>query len=645
MKEIVEVHTKSGTILEVAETHPLLTSTPNLGTEWKTVAELKRKETLLFHGRQPTSANGDWDRFYFYGVWIGDGHASVQLRKSHSRGIRRRKSQHIGTFRITSIGITAGLQCGEICPEYLAYTQRLFREKMGHATWEKRGEALRLQKGNRMVADEFLKEGMLQETSPYQKRTPRAVWTATPYEIAGYVSGWIDTDGHCTRNQIEITTKEKKIATDNKTLLATLGVRSHLSKKVVKGKPYWRIAIRGKRNIERLIRAGVAPVTTYKRVAMLQPQDARRNDKVSFPIEHLGRLQNEITGAIQTAYGPQSRDIYKKYLKLGNAKRKTVGVNTLHRIFEVFPRALPLLPQIERIIKQELEPEEVKKIVYTGVEEEMFDIEVGQNHTYPIEGVICHNSTSLYAAMLSIFERDNRRSFATIEDPVEYRLPFRATQAPVNEEKGATYPRLIRQAMRNDGDTFLIGEIRDGPTASAAVQLALTGHQVLSSIHANSATETTLRLLELGVDPHLLSETLRMVVAQRLVPTPCPTCRREVGQEEVKGLLRRHGGEIRLETCGPRWEKRYRKNARWVEAEGCPQCGFTGLSGMIAAQEFLVIDAKNRKALKEGDLAGLSASMEERSLPTMEETVWRLAWLGKITIGQAGELTDQIKNY
>lgn len=291
------------------------------------------------------------------------------------------------------------------------------------------------------------------------------------------------------------------------------------------------------------------------------------------------------------------------------------------------------------------EAEEILEVRPTGKSKEMFDIEVADAHHYFAEGLVAHNSTTLYAALLTIFERDNRRSFATIEDPVEYRLPFRSTQSPVNDEKGATYERLIRQAMRNDGDTFLIGEIRDGPTASAAIQLALTGHQVLSSIHANSATETALRLLELGVDPHLLSETLRLIVAQRLVPTPCPLCTREIGSTDIKSVLRKHGGEIRLETCGPKWERKYRKDARWVEGDGCPSCSFTGVSGMMAAQEFLVLDAKNKKSLKDGNMDALTASMVERSLPTIEETVWRLAWLGKIPVSQAGELTDQLKNY
>jgi len=253
-------------------------------------------------------------------------------------------------------------------------------------------------------------------------------------------------------------------------------------------------------------------------------------------------------------------------------------------------------------------------------------------------------STTLYAALLSIYQRDTRRSFATIEDPVEYRLPFRATQSPVDEGKGVTYEKLIRQAMRNDGDTFLIGEIRDSPTANASLQLALTGHQVLSSIHANSAPETALRLLEFGVDPYILSETLKMVVAQRLVPTCCVHCKRQIPENEVPAMLRKYGGEILLESYGTLWERKYRKKANWIRGEGCPQCQFTGLSGLTAAQEFLVIDHKNRKFLKEGNIEKLEDSMKEKSLLKMEEIVWKFAWQGRIPIEQAGELTNQLKS-
>jgi type IV secretory pathway ATPase VirB11/archaellum biosynthesis ATPase len=394
-----------------------------------------------------------------------------------------------------------------------------------------------------------------------------------------------------------------------------------------------------------LVQLGVSPITTYKREALLKCFEAsNRDDKVTFPVKHLGRLQKEITSAIQKVYGPQTRLTYKNYLNLGSPSKKSVSLNKLRKVFNLFPDALALLPNIDKIIKDDLEPEIIKNIIHTGKHEDMYDIEVGNDHTYQVEGVICHNSTTLYAALLSIYQRDTRRSFATIEDPVEYRLPFRATQSPVDESKNVTYEKLIRQAMRNDGDTFLIGEIRDGPTANASLQLALTGHQVLSSIHANSAPETALRLLEFGVDPYILSETLKMVVAQRLVPTCCPYCKKQIPASEVPALLRKYGGEILLESWGPLWERKYRKEGNWIRGEGCAQCQFTGLSGVTAAQEFLVIDHKNRKFLKEGNIEKLEDSMKEKSLLKMEEVVWKFAWQGRIPIEQAGELTNQLKS-
>lgn len=645
-KEIIEVHTKSGTLLEVADTHPFLQLKNDLSTTWSRTKELSVEHTLLFQGHQPQNQTGNWEKYYLYGAWIGDGHASGKTQKSQSKGIRKKGSKHNGKHRITALGFTAGKDCLKTCPEYLSHLQKVAAKTFGGSpSWKPVNGNLRLTKGNRPAIENFLKEGVLEEKTFYSKRIPKSLWTATSFEIAGFFSGWIDTDGHCGHHQIEITTKERTLAQEGKYLLSTLGVRSFLSQKTIKGKTYWRVCIRGSKNISRLIKAGVAPVTTYKRDAMIQEKGIRKNDKVSFKIKRLGDLQNQISKAVQTAYGPLSREIHRKHLKLGPAFRKSIGVNTLTRIFELFPKALPLIPEIERLLKNELEPETVSKIVHTGIEEEMFDIEVGQNHTYCLNGIICHNSTTLYAALLTIFQRDNRRSFSTIEDPVEYRLPFRSTQSPVNEDVGATYEKLIRQAMRNDGDTFLIGEIRDEATASASLQLALTGHQVLSSIHANSATETALRLLELGVDPYILSETLKLVVSQRLVPTACPFCAKELPESEIKALLRRHGGEVLMETWDSKWRTKYRRGPKWVEGEGCPHCNFTGLLGMMAAQEFLIIDSKNKKALKEGHVDRLAASMVERSLPTMTETAWRLAWLGRTPIGQAGELTDQLKSY
>lgn len=605
VKEVVKVKTNNGTCLKTAETHPFLSCGPQLQQVWRKTKQLQPGDKLLFLGSTQFSKTGDWNKFYLYGTWCGNP-PKTDIQNKHAK--------------------------------YIDHIERLLKAQTRKLDIPKGGK--------RDLARIFLSS-----SNPHTKKkrsVPAALWTTSSYELAGFFSGWIDANSICTKNKVKLITKNHELANDGKFLLTTLGIQSSISKKRVKGKRKWVITIKGNRNLNKLIIAGINPITTHKTEGFSDKKEhKKRGIKFSIGRRELSKLQSQIVRAVQKAYGKGklSTKNWKKDLKLEWCSKKCVGIHNFQNIFDTFPKALDHVPHLGYLIQNEIEPEVVKSITYTGRHEEMFDIEVGRNHTYTTEGLICHNSTTLYASLISIFDRDNRRSIATIEDPVEYRLPFRATQSPVNEDKGTTYERLIRQAMRNDGDTFLVGEIRDGPTASAAIQLALTGHQVLSSIHANSATETALRMLELGVDPHLLSETLRLIVAQRLVPTPCPLCAREIKGSDIKTLLRRHGGEIRLETCGPKWERHYRKKAKWLEGDGCTSCSFTGIQGMMAAQEFLVIDTKNKKALKDGNMESLAGSMIERSLPTIEESVWRMAWLGKVSMSQAGELTDQLKNY
>lgn len=623
IKEILRIETKTGTVLEIAPTHPLLTTDLNLQPCWQEAQNYNPGDALLFHAKTPIEKNGDWNKYWLYGVWIGNNNTTL-----HKQSPSTKKNST------------------KTCPEYLRKLKEVLNSQSSQpVAWKK-------QKGVLILKDPYLCEGVISDNKGYAKNIPNSLWQATPYEIAGFISGWIDSNGQCQRNKIEIVTKEEAIAKNTKTILASVGINAHLSKKVVKKNTYWKLCIKKTRNLQRLIQLGTLPIDNRKRAKLLKCVDIpRKTNNVRFPVTHLKRLQTAISEAVEQAYGPQSKRTRNTHLNIvstinnttNNTTNKFVKVDTLKKIFQLFPNALPLLPNIQIILENDLEPEIIKSVVRTGKYEEMYDIEVGVSHTYQIEGLICHNSTTLYAALLSIFQRDTRRSFATIEDPVEYRLPFRSTQSPVNESKGASYENLIRQAMRNDGDTFLVGEIRDTATANATLQLALTGHQVLSSIHANSAPETALRLLELGVDAYTLSETLKMVVAQRLVPTCCPYCKKQLADSEVPTLLRKYGGEILLETYNTLWERKYKKRANWIKGEGCPQCQFTGLSGLTAAQEFLVIDHKNKKFLKEANIEKLEESMKEKSLLRMEEVVWKFAWQGRIPIDQAGELTNQLK--
>ena len=154
----------------------------------------------------------------------------------------------------------------------------------------------------------------------------------------------------------------------------------------------------------------------------------------------------------------------------------------------------------------------------------------------------------------------------TLEDPVEYSLPG-INQVAVNRRSGMTFAKGLRAIVRQDPDVIMLGEIRDEETAGIAVQAALTGHLVLSTLHTNSAAGAVYRLLDMGIAPYLLAAALRGVVAQRLVRRLCPACRRQ-----------------RTATAA---ERSFLGAAIVWEQQGCEQCQSAGYRGRVAVQEVL----------------------------------------------------------
>src|SRR4026209_2500787 len=130
-------------------------------------------------------------------------------------------------------------------------------------------------------------------------------------------------------------------------------------------------------------------------------------------------------------------------------------------------------------------------------------------------------TTTLYAALSEIATPEDK--IITIEDPVEYQIPL-ITQVPVNEKKGLTFARGLRSILRHDPDKIMVGEIRDPETAEIAVQSALTGHLVYTTVHANNVFDVIGRFLHMGVDPYTVVSALNAVMAQRLVRVICRDC-------------------------------------------------------------------------------------------------------------------------
>jgi general secretion pathway protein E len=195
-------------------------------------------------------------------------------------------------------------------------------------------------------------------------------------------------------------------------------------------------------------------------------------------------------------------------------------------------------------------------------------------------------TTTLYASVNSLDRKD--RNIITVEDPVEYRFSD-INQIQVNPRAGLTFASGLRSILRLDPDVILIGEIRDTETANIAIQSALTGHLVLSSIHANDAAGTVLRLIDLGVEPFLVSSALIGVIAQRMVRRVCPSCGRTLpASPEEKLVYTQEMGEERQQ---------------FVYGAGCKSCADSGYRGRLGIFEILTTNDHMKTLIVKGTTA------------------------------------------
>jgi general secretion pathway protein E len=185
-------------------------------------------------------------------------------------------------------------------------------------------------------------------------------------------------------------------------------------------------------------------------------------------------------------------------------------------------------------------------------------------------------TTTLYAGLSEI--NDRSRNILTVEDPIEYNLPG-IGQTQVNTKVDMTFARGLRAILRQDPDVVMIGEIRDLETAEIAVQASLTGHLVLSTLHTNTAVGSITRLMDMGVEPFLISSSLVGIIAQRLVRVLCEQCKEPYEADE---------GVARLLGVDPAAAPTLYK------AKGCSECNHLGYNGRMGIYEVVEIEAKLR---------------------------------------------------
>jgi type II secretory ATPase GspE/PulE/Tfp pilus assembly ATPase PilB-like protein len=231
-------------------------------------------------------------------------------------------------------------------------------------------------------------------------------------------------------------------------------------------------------------------------------------------------------------------------------------------------------------------------------------------------------TTTLYAALDVL--NDDERVLMTIEDPVEYQTPG-MNQVEVNFKSGLTFARGLRTILRSDPDVLLVGEIRDEETARIAIQAAMTGHLVLTTLHTHNAASSVARLADMGVEPSLLAASINCIVAQRLARRLCMQCR-SAYHPEPDDLA-----DVGLEHV-PAESVLYRP-------VGCAACAGTGFSGRVALYEVMTVHGRLRRLIESGSTEEIFAESLAQGMTTLRQDGVRLALAGISSLDEIRRVT------
>jgi type IV pilus assembly protein PilB len=232
-------------------------------------------------------------------------------------------------------------------------------------------------------------------------------------------------------------------------------------------------------------------------------------------------------------------------------------------------------------------------------------------------------TTTLYSALDLL--RSPELNIVTVEDPVEYQLDM-VNQIQISPAIGLTFARALRSILRQDPDVIMVGEIRDQETAHVAIQAALTGHMVLATLHTNDAPGTVARLLDMGVEPYLLSGALNGVIAQRLARTICPNC-----------AAKYYPTEQELEDA----ELKDRVGRAFKHGAGCPQCHNTGYRGRLGVYEVMEVGAQIRRLIHHAaPTHELRDKLRGMGILTLREEGVALALAGKSSLDEVLRVTS-----
>lgn len=235
-------------------------------------------------------------------------------------------------------------------------------------------------------------------------------------------------------------------------------------------------------------------------------------------------------------------------------------------------------------------------------------------------------TTTLYAAMTEL--NSEERNILTVEDPIEYQLPG-VGQMQIKPKINLTFANCLRHILRQDPDVIMIGEIRDVETAEIAIQASLTGHLVLSTLHTNDSASAVTRLIDMGIEPYLISSSVVAVMAQRLLRVICPECKKPyTPDEKVISLLREN-------------EETSATKSRLYKGHGCENCLETGYLGRTGISELLVVNDEIKELI--GQRRGshvIKKAAVDKGMRTLREDGLRKALAGETTLEEVYRVTQ-----
>lgn len=234
-------------------------------------------------------------------------------------------------------------------------------------------------------------------------------------------------------------------------------------------------------------------------------------------------------------------------------------------------------------------------------------------------------TTSLYACLSQI--NSDEKKIITIEDPIEYQIKG-VTQIQINPQIGLTFAQGLRSMLRHDPDVMMVGEVRDKETAEIAIQVALTGHLIFSTLHTNDAASGVARLLDMGVDPYLITSTVECFIAQRLMRILCPKCKTRVEDPHVYEEARKIAGE--------------QPDRDIYEPKGCDACQGSGYTGREPVFEFLLMtDAIRDLIMERATAAQIKDAAVEAGMSTLLQAAWGRVAQGKSSLAEVIRIASE----